>query len=224
MEFTILSTALPIALVNGNPDIGSPHRHYLRGSSSEGQASGGDDFRGPCPMMNTLANHGLLPHDGRNITKEVAVDAFNQGLNFDQALGELMFDIATIANPNPNATYFTLYNAYPLTGPNTLDADQLDNSKIARQVQSKAFNPNYNFTSTTEDFSLGEVSAAIIVFGDMESGTVKSGLYFGNGKWVTAKAVPGRGGAIAWANMKISTIRHRRRRGPRGFTPQKTAA
>ena len=48
----------------------------------------------------------------------------------------------------------------------------LANGKLARQVTSKAFNPNYTFTSTTEAFSLGEVAAPIIVFGDMKAGTV----------------------------------------------------
>ena len=59
-------------------------------------------------MMNTLANHGFLPHDGRNITKQVAVDALSTALNFDTSLAELMFQMAIIANPGPNATYFTL--------------------------------------------------------------------------------------------------------------------
>jgi hypothetical protein len=27
--------------------------------------------RSPCPMLNTLANHGYLPRDGKNITKEM---------------------------------------------------------------------------------------------------------------------------------------------------------
>ena len=25
------------------------------------------DLRGPCPLVNTLANHGYIPRDGRNI-------------------------------------------------------------------------------------------------------------------------------------------------------------
>ncbi|KAI7849181.1 Chloroperoxidase, partial [Circinella umbellata] len=28
------------------------------------------DLRGPCPALNTLANHGFLPRDGRNITQK----------------------------------------------------------------------------------------------------------------------------------------------------------
>ena len=59
-------------------------------------------------MMNTLANHGFLPHDGRNITKANAVHALSAGLNFHPDLAALMWEQAVIANPEPNATYFTL--------------------------------------------------------------------------------------------------------------------
>lgn len=59
--------------------------------------------------MNTLANHGILPRDGRNITREVIIKGMKQGLNFDSALATIMFDQAVIANPEPNAVFFTLY-------------------------------------------------------------------------------------------------------------------
>lgn len=48
----------------------------------------------------------------------------------------------------------------------------LANGKVFRQVVSKGFNPNYTFTTTTQAFSLGEVAAPIIVFGNMSSVTV----------------------------------------------------
>ena len=57
-----------------------------------------------------------------------------------------------------------------------LDAQILANSKLARQISSRSANPNYTFTSTTEQFSRGELAAPIIVFGDMESGTVNRTL------------------------------------------------
>lgn len=59
-------------------------------------------------MMNTLANHGFLPHDGRNLTQENVVKGLQEGLNFNTSLGTLMFQMALIANPEPNATFFTL--------------------------------------------------------------------------------------------------------------------
>lgn len=58
-------------------------------------------------MMNTLANHGFLPHTGRNLTRDV-VGALKTALNFSETLGNVMFDQALVANPEPNATWFTL--------------------------------------------------------------------------------------------------------------------
>lgn len=58
----------------------------------------------------------------------------------------------------------------------TIDAVQLANSKIAAQVKSRAFNPNYNFTAATEQFSLGEVAAPIVAFGDAAYQTVPRDL------------------------------------------------
>lgn len=52
----------------------------------------------------------------------------------------------------------------------------LANAKMARQLSSKAFNPTYTFTPSTEQFSLGELSAPIIAFGDIQAGTVAKDL------------------------------------------------
>ena len=52
----------------------------------------------------------------------------------------------------------------------------LANGKLFRQIESRASNPNYTFTASTESFSLGEVSAPIVAFGDLESGTVNRTL------------------------------------------------
>lgn len=60
-------------------------------------------------MMNTLANHGFLPRDGKNLTREVVINGLSTGLNFNASLSSLMFDMALVANPEPNATFFTLY-------------------------------------------------------------------------------------------------------------------
>ena len=57
-----------------------------------------------------------------------------------------------------------------------LDADMLANGKIARQLASKATNPNYTFTASTENFSLGELAAPILIFGDITAGTVNRTL------------------------------------------------
>ncbi|QKX61976.1 uncharacterized protein TRUGW13939_09132 [Talaromyces rugulosus] len=191
--------ALPWAFATPQHAIDSPHW----------KPAGPNDFRGPCPMMNTLANHGYLPHDGKGLTKEVVTNALKSGLNFNTSLGNLMFEMAIVVNPEPNATFFTLdqLNRHNVlehdaslsrsdayfgnnhvfnqtifdesraywTAP-ILDAKMLANSKIARQVSSRASNPNYTFTTKTEAFSVGEVSAPIIVFGDMDTGVVNRSL------------------------------------------------
>lgn len=160
-------------------------------------------------MMNTLANHGFLPRDGRNITRENAIHALGTGISFDSELAGIMWDQAVIANPEPNATFFTLDN---LNRHNVLEHDaslsrsdaffgnnhvfnqsvfdtstvywttdiltpvQIANSKLARQVTSRAYNPDYTFSTTTEEFSLGEVAAPFIVFGTLQDPTVEKNL------------------------------------------------
>ena len=160
-------------------------------------------------MMNTLANHGFLPRDGKNLTEDRVVHGLNAGLNFDPALGKIMFQQALPANPEPNATFFTLdqlnvhnvlehdaslsrsdayfgnnhvfnYSVFAestkyWTGP-IVDRDMMANSKIARQLQSKAGNPEYRFTNSTENFSIGEILAPFVAFGDRQAVTVEKRL------------------------------------------------
>ncbi|KAG9664743.1 Cloroperoxidase, partial [Aureobasidium melanogenum] len=168
-----------------------------------------NDFRGPCPMMNTLANHGFIPRNGDNITKENAIRGLKEALNFDAALASLMWEQAIIANPEPNATFLTLqqlnrhnvlehdaslsrmdayYGNNHIFNPEvfatttrywtneTLTAKMLANSKLARMIESRAFNPTYSFTDTNEQFSLGEVAAPVIAFGDVAAVTVNRDL------------------------------------------------
>ncbi|KAJ7120741.1 Chloroperoxidase [Mycena crocata] len=43
------------------------------------------DVRGPCPGLNTLANHGYLPRNGKNFTPKQLLDAGIAGFNLDPA-------------------------------------------------------------------------------------------------------------------------------------------
>ncbi|KAL1859017.1 hypothetical protein Daus18300_009655 [Diaporthe australafricana] len=47
------------------------------------QAPSATDRRSPCPMVNTLANHGYLPRDGLNITLADLLTGFTNGINLD---------------------------------------------------------------------------------------------------------------------------------------------
>ncbi|KAJ4291838.1 hypothetical protein N0V90_009734 [Kalmusia sp. IMI 367209] len=39
------------------------------------------DLRSPCPALNALANHYIIPHNGRNLTVPMLVDAFKASMN-----------------------------------------------------------------------------------------------------------------------------------------------
>jgi hypothetical protein len=59
-------------------------------------------------MLNTLANHGFLPHDGKVITENRTINALQTALNIDPVLAEFLFQKALTTNPTPNATTFDL--------------------------------------------------------------------------------------------------------------------
>jgi len=71
-------------------------------------------------MLNTLANHGFLPHDGKNIDRNRTLYALNTGLNMTEELASFLFDFAVGTNPTPNATTWSLDN---LSRHNVLEHD-----------------------------------------------------------------------------------------------------
>ncbi|KAK7184317.1 hypothetical protein PSPO01_09694 [Paraphaeosphaeria sporulosa] len=84
------------------------------------KAPGEGDDRGPCPMLNTLANHGYLPRNGRNISKDMAINVLDQVLNWDATVVSDLYDFAQPTNPQPNATTINLKE---LTTHNILEHD-----------------------------------------------------------------------------------------------------
>lgn len=44
------------------------------------------DSRSPCPYLNAMANHGILPHDGKNIKLKALGDAMVASFNFSPSL------------------------------------------------------------------------------------------------------------------------------------------
>ncbi|EEB97921.1 hypothetical protein MPER_02663, partial [Moniliophthora perniciosa FA553] len=76
-----LLIASAVAFVSAKSVIRSSPHDEIDWSQHSLQAPGPDDARGPCPGLNTLANHGFLPRDGKNITIPIvlqgAVDGFN---------------------------------------------------------------------------------------------------------------------------------------------------
>ncbi|KAF1970682.1 Cloroperoxidase, partial [Bimuria novae-zelandiae CBS 107.79] len=82
-----------------------------------------DDSRGPCPLLNSLANHGFLPHNGKHISVPALVNALDDALNlndpgkaFFQAQEEKALTIST------NKDYST-FNLLDLMAHNVIEHD-----------------------------------------------------------------------------------------------------
>ena len=76
--------------------------------------------RGPCPMLNSLANHGYIPRDGKGINKQMAIEVLSSVLNWDVSVVSQLYDFAQPTNPAPNATTIDLNH---LTTHNILEHD-----------------------------------------------------------------------------------------------------
>jgi hypothetical protein len=59
-------------------------------------------------MLNTLANHAFLPHDGKAISESRVIHALGAALNISESLSKFLFSEAITTSPQPNATTFTL--------------------------------------------------------------------------------------------------------------------
>jgi hypothetical protein len=66
------------------------------------------EVRSPCPMLNSLANHGVLPRDGKGITKEMAVKALTNAINLDVEIAKFFASGAIATNPDAHAHSFDL--------------------------------------------------------------------------------------------------------------------
>jgi hypothetical protein len=92
--------------------VNLPKGQYYRPSGSE--VSGRVDattlyLRSPCPALNSMANHGLIPRDGKGLTrpmlKAAAMDVFNIAEDLAEVMVGLMpstptFTLATLATHN----------------------------------------------------------------------------------------------------------------------------
>lgn len=59
-------------------------------------------------MLNSLANHGFLPHTGRGFTREIIRSALATAVNFDQEFADFLHEKAMTTNPDPNAEDWSL--------------------------------------------------------------------------------------------------------------------
>jgi len=95
--------------------------------------------RSPCPMINALANHHILPHSGKGITKSIAVNALTTSINLSPAVASLFASVAVTANPDHNAHFFNL---------DQLDKHGLIEHDVSLSRNDVAFGDNHSFDAS----------------------------------------------------------------------------
>ncbi|KAF7190368.1 Chloroperoxidase [Pseudocercospora fuligena] len=143
------------------------------------QAPGPSDSRGPCPGLNTLANHGLINRNGKNIKSDDLKLAFPRGFGiredgFDQALHnyEVVCEYikgATCGVPENNGT-FILTNLTLLGEPHAFEHDH----SYSRQD----YKQNYARGGITDNiyFNSSEFQTSLDVVGYKPSNPPKKAL------------------------------------------------
>jgi len=72
---------------------------------------GPGDVHSPCPALNSLANHGFLPHNGKGITIPMLITALNDGVNAGADFATVIGGAGLLSVPgNLLATSFDLNN------------------------------------------------------------------------------------------------------------------
>ncbi|KAF2763333.1 Cloroperoxidase [Pseudovirgaria hyperparasitica] len=92
--FLLPGALLPLALAT--PDF------------SDWRKPGTNDYRAPCPALNSLANHGILPRDGRNLSVPMLVSAMSEVFNLSTEVGTLVSIRAIDTSSTPGTGTFSL--------------------------------------------------------------------------------------------------------------------
>lgn len=148
--------------------------------------------RGPCPALNALANHGILPRDGANITADVLKTAIQSVYSLDDTSAAVLIamvpatfslDYLSIHNALEHDASLVHADAYfgadPATVDETLAADlfarsqdgetlgvaEVGAARAARLASCQASNPQCTFGSTQTTLAYTEASIFLLGFG-----------------------------------------------------------
>ncbi|KAF2032269.1 Cloroperoxidase [Setomelanomma holmii] len=66
------------------------------------------EVRSPCPALNALANHGILPRDGHNLTAPMLVKALGEGLNVSAETTNMLAATGLSVSKDPESGAFNL--------------------------------------------------------------------------------------------------------------------
>lgn len=69
---------------------------------------GTGDVRSPCPGLNTLANHGFIHHNGKDMTIQHLIDGLGAGMNMGADFSVVLGAAGLLSSPNPLGGSFDL--------------------------------------------------------------------------------------------------------------------
>ena len=69
---------------------------------------GPGDERGPCPALNSLANHHIIPHDGKNLTVSILVPVLGEVFNLSPELATVVAQLGVATSPDASKGSFDL--------------------------------------------------------------------------------------------------------------------
>ncbi|PNP76708.1 hypothetical protein FNYG_10127 [Fusarium nygamai] len=146
-----------------------------------------DASRGPCPGLNTLANHGYIPRDGKNITLDILKDGMLTGYNIENLDAVILFTQAIKTSPNadlrsrsdaffadPNPFNETVWAESLTYFPDDLmTVEQVAKARMGRLATSKKTNPERSLSKLADGFSWGEMASFFEIMADGTTGTVE---------------------------------------------------
>jgi len=181
-----------------------PTGEYFR--PSDDQVSGipgttAEYRRTPCPALNSLANHGHLPRDGKGVSKAAVKDAVINVFGIEEGfadtlvekLPETPFDLdllgkhkfiehdASLVHDDSylgkdpcqvNAALVSDLLSHAKDG--KIGAHEIIQFKKTRERDCKATNPEYSFTPQERLVAFGETSLTLIAFGDKKTETISA--------------------------------------------------
>ncbi|KAH7129935.1 Chloroperoxidase [Dactylonectria estremocensis] len=169
-------------------------------ASNEWQAPTESDRRSPCPMVNSLANHGYLPRDGLNISLADLIVAFTDAVNLDPAATTLVGQKAVLTGNNVTFDLDNLAKHGVIEHDGSLSRNDIylgDNlgfnetiwssvrshfnqstipiataaaARKARLQAAAAANPHFSMSASDAQFSFIETALYLSIFGSVTDG------------------------------------------------------
>ncbi|KAH7406144.1 Chloroperoxidase [Phaeosphaeria sp. MPI-PUGE-AT-0046c] len=124
----------------------------------------GDGFvRSPCPALNSLANHNVLPRNGRHYTVPMLVKALGEGLNVSAEIATTLATLGLSLSENPASGAFNLddlnkHNAIEHDA--SLSRQDFDLGGNAQAFDREVFNETLSYFNGATNVGIEEVAAA----------------------------------------------------------------